>query len=224
MAYRKKNVWTPRDPSLRSFTRRAGTVGWQFAETHTIAWEKMEASLLSCQPPPPAEQREAIKAWLHAADEITAPFAELCRWIVAQETPRPPRRELRLMILEAEQNLPDLQPPDPQGGRRSAAEMCKANGLPFAPFCRRFFTVSCRTCIGRIFRQEPYEPLICFQAAVWKCMPSKLCSVVSDGRIHAVGRNAASRTGFPRRSVRTRRKTCWSSRQVVARSNRCSQK
>jgi hypothetical protein len=102
-----RQVWSPDDPALSEHTQQDRSPYWRNPETSNLAWENVETWLLSGRPAPPPEQRAAIQQWLHASDQIPQPSAELRRWVANMRGPQAPPKELRLLILQADQVLPD---------------------------------------------------------------------------------------------------------------------
>jgi len=100
-----EDIWTPDDPSLPiKYFRKSAVPGLQPSETENPAWEEFETWILSGQPAPPQDDAKAITAWIHAIDKIPEPSRDLRDWVVSMEGPPP--KELRLLILGAEQTLP----------------------------------------------------------------------------------------------------------------------
>jgi hypothetical protein len=101
-----RTVWTPDDPSIRSYAAHSASGDWKSAETINDSWEAVERWFLSCEPAPPPEHAAAIRNWIRAIDELPRPSRELRAWILSLERPQRPPREFRQLILRARQTLP----------------------------------------------------------------------------------------------------------------------
>ena len=110
--HQSEEIWTPDDPSpvrpdRKHIHKRENVVsGLQSPETDNPDWEEVETWILSGQPAPPQNDAKAITAWIHAIDKIPEPSQELRKRIASMKGPEPPPKELRLLILGAEQTLP----------------------------------------------------------------------------------------------------------------------
>ena len=106
VVHASEDIWTPNDPSLRKYARKSVVRGLQPPETDNSAWEEVETWFLSGRPAPSPDAAKAITNWIRAIDKIPEPSQELRDWVVSMKGPQPPPKELRLMIIGAEQTLP----------------------------------------------------------------------------------------------------------------------